>query len=120
MDSILASIKKLLLIDETDNSFDVDVIMFINDAIGTLYDLGIDNANGFSVEDETKTWTQLAGSFPNPGMLQTFVYLKVKPLFDSSSMSRDTIESFNRAANETGWRIYQRSEAIRRNVQAPL
>lgn len=118
MDSILTSIKKLLLIDAEDHSFDTDVMVHINSAIGVLYDLGIDNANGFSVKDDTQTWQELTGSFPNPGMIEDFVYLKVKPVFDSSTMSKETIESFGRAASELEWRISSRAEALRRNVQA--
>ena len=115
MDSILTSIKKLLLIDEDDTSFDIDVIMHINSIIGILYDLGIETADNYVLIDSSQTWSDLLGDFPYKGMVELFVYLKVKPLFDSSTMGKDTIESFNREANELEWRILSKSNALRRD-----
>ena len=117
MDSILNSIKKLLLISEDDTSFDVDIIMHINSVISILYQLGIPSADGFTITGADETWKQLIGDYPNLDMIRSYVYLKVKLLFESGT-NNAVIESTNRVANELEWRINATAEAIRRNVQS--
>lgn len=115
MDSILNSIKKLLLLAEDDTSFDVDIIMHINSVISILHQLGIPSADGFTITGADETWKQLIGDYPNLDMVRSYVYLKVKLLFDSGTNSA-VIESTNRVANELEWRINATAETIRRNV----
>lgn len=117
VDSILTSIKKLLLLAEDDTSFDADIIMHINSVISILSQLGIPSADKFAVTGKEETWAQLIGSYPNLDLVRSYVYLKVKLLFDPGTSSA-VIESTNRVASELEWRIYATAEAIRRNVQA--
>ena len=57
MDSILISIKKLLGIEEDYTHFDIDLIMHINSAFMVLNQLGVGPTEGFSISDETATWS---------------------------------------------------------------
>lgn len=117
MDSILISIKKLLMLDEDDTSFDADIIMHINTVIVILNQLGVGSDGGFTVCDDTATWQQLIGSYPNLEAVRSYVYLKVKMMFDPPSNGAVT-ESMNRVIGELEWRINATAEAIRRNAHA--
>ncbi len=115
MESILNSIKKLLMLSADDTSFDTDIIIHINSVLSILNQLGVGPDNGFSITDAKATWSDLLGSYPNLDAVRSFVYLKVKLLFDPPTNSV-VIESINRAAGELEWRINATAEAIRRNV----
>lgn len=117
MDSILTSIKKLLMLAEDDTSFDADIIMHINTVITVLNQFGVGPDTGFTITDKTATWQELLGSYPNLDSVRSYVYLKVKMIFDPPS-SGAVIESINRVIGELEWRINATAEAIRRNVQA--
>ena len=113
MDSILTSIKKLLMLTEDDTSFDADIIMHVNTVLTILNQFGVGPDNGFSISDKTATWQQLIGAYPNLDAVRSYVYLKVKMLFDPPT-SGAVIESTNRVISELEWRINATAEAIRR------
>jgi len=95
MDSILTSVKKMLGIEEEDTHFDQDVIMNINAAIMSLTQLGVGPEEGYSITSKTETWSDLMGDRTDLGGIQTFVYLKVRLIFDppTSSFVLESIES---------------------------
>lgn len=91
MESILTSIKKMLGIIEECTDFDVDIIIHINTALGILSQIGAGPSNGFSISDKTSVWTDFIGDQTNLEFVKTYVYLKVKMVFDppaSSSMEK--------------------------------
>ena len=94
MDSILTSIKKLLMLAEDDTSFDADIIMHINTVLSILNQFGVGPDEGFTITDKTATWQQFLGSYPNLDAVRSYVYLKVKMLFDPPT-SGAVIESTN-------------------------
>lgn len=114
MESILASIKKLLGIAEDYTQFDQDVIMHINTVLMTLTQLGVGSEEGFSIDDESETWTDFIGEDVKIEGVKTFVYLKVRLLFDPP-LSSALIESINRQASELEWRIREQAEELKRS-----
>ena len=83
MDSILSSIKKLLGITEEYEQFDPDIIIHINAVFLTLLELGIGPVDGFSIEDSTATWHDyISDNEPLLGAVKSYMYLKVRMLFD--------------------------------------
>ena len=102
-ESILNTIKKLLGIDSSYNAFDQDIIVHINTTINILYQLGLDSCKGFYVQDETETWGDLLSNNDILNLVQTYVYLRVKSMFDPASGSVN--ESLNRIQQELEWRI---------------
>lgn len=116
VDSILTSIKKLLMISADDTSFDMDIIMHINSVLSILNQLGVGPDSGFMITDSSATWQQLLGTYPNLETVRSYIYLKVKLLFDPP-LSSAVIESINRVIGELEWRINATAEALRRNVQ---
>lgn len=104
MESILTSIKKLLGIEEDYECFDADIIMHINSVFMILTQLGIGPAEGFSIQDAENTWDEFIPSGSNLESIKTYMYLKVKLMFDPPTSSA-VIDSTNRIIGELEWRL---------------
>lgn len=104
MDSILTSIKNLLGIIEECTDFDQIIIMHINSVFSILNQLGVGPATGFSIEDDSAVWSDFIDNDPRLSDVKSFVYLKVRMLFDPP-LSSAVAESMNRLASELEWRI---------------
>ena len=104
MESILTSIKKLLGIEEEYTQFDNDIIMHINSVLLNLTQLGVGPAEGFLIEDDTATWEDFIGDSNQLQAVKSYMYLKVKLLFDPP-LSSSVIESTNRMIAELEWRL---------------
>lgn len=104
MDSILKSIKKLLGIHPDYTQFDIDLIIHINSVFVILQQLNIGPPNGFLIEDDSATWSDYVTGLDEI-MVRTYVYLKVRLLFDPPT-SGSLIESINAMIAELEWRLY--------------
>lgn len=104
MESILTSIKKMLGIAEDYDHFDPDIIMHINTALMILKQLGVGPPEGFLIEDDTSTWVEFVNDSIKLESIKSYVYLRVKLLFDPP-LSSAVIESMNRMISELEWRI---------------
>lgn len=104
MESILTSIKKLLGIPEDYEHFDADIIMHINSAFMILTQLGVGPFEGFAIEDKTSNWTDFVSDTTKVEAVKSYVYLKVRLLFDPPASSA-VIESINRMISEYEWRL---------------
>lgn len=112
-ESILTSIKKLLGIADDYDYFDRDIIMHINAALMVLTQLGIGPSEGFLVKDSIDTWGDFlenrgvgntADDITYLGALQSYVYMKVKLMFDPPQNSF-TVDSMTKLVNELEWRL---------------
>lgn len=110
MESILTSIKKLLGIDEEYEHFDSDIIMHINSVFMILNQLGVGPTEGFSIKDKTTTWEDFVTDLTKVEAIKSYVYLKVKILFDPP-LSSSVMESINRTISELEWRINVAAES---------
>ncbi len=104
MDSILTSVKKMLGIAEEYDHFDADLIMHINSVLTILGQLGVGPDEGFFIEDDGAEWTDFVPDMSNLQFIKTYVYQKVKLLFDPPQ-SASAIEALNRSISELEWRI---------------
>lgn len=104
MDSILTSIKKLLGIMEDYDHFDNDIIMHINSVFMILTQLGVGPPDGFFIEDSSVEWSEFTNGDINIEAVKSYVYLKVRLLFDPPTSSAVT-ESINRMIGELEWRL---------------
>ena len=102
--SILTSVKKNLGIDESYTFFDDDILLYINGVFSTLNQLGIGPDDGFSIEDDTATWDTYLADNLKLSSVKTYMYLKVRLLFDPPATSF-AIEALNRQAQELEWRL---------------
>lgn len=101
---ILSSIKKLLGSNEEYTDFDLDIIMHINSAFMTLTQLGIGPVGGFRIEDYEATWENFVSSRLDLEGIKTFVYLKVRLVFDPPQMGF-LIEAIKEQIKELEWRL---------------
>ena len=104
MNSILNTIKKMLGIETDDTSFDTDVIVNINSAIMILSQYGIGPINGFIVSDNTAVWSDLVGDSKKIEAVKTYIYLKVRLVFDPPTSSA-VIDAMTKQIDELGWRL---------------
>lgn len=104
MDSVLTSIKKLLGITEEYKQFDQDLIIHINSVLMVLTQIGIGPSEGISIQDENTTWTDLIPDVSKLEAVKTYVYLKVKMIFDPPTSS-SVMDAINRSINEYEWRL---------------
>ena len=104
MESILTSIKKLLGIMSDYTNFDDDIIIHINTAFAMLNQLGVGPEGGFMIVDANSRWEDYTTE-KNLNMVKTYIYLKVRLLFDPPTSSA-LIESINRTLSEIEWRIF--------------
>lgn len=102
--NILKSIKKMLGIQSEYDVFDQDILIHINTAFSMLNQLNIGPEDGVYVDSES-TWDVVLGDNNNLTMIKTFVYLKVKLIFDPPSSSI-IIDSINRTLGELEFRLY--------------
>jgi hypothetical protein len=103
--SILIGTKKILGLAEDYTAFDHDVITHINTAFSTLTQLGVGPAAGFMIEDETAVWTDfITDSDLQYNSVKTYVYLRVRMLFDPPSTSF-VIAALNEQIKELEWRL---------------
>lgn len=105
--SILKSTKKILGLADDYTVFDQDVLTHINAAFSILHQLGVGPVEGFYIEDDTETWsdfTLLSGSEPSIGLVKTYIFLKVKMLFDPPGTSFAQ-ESMSNQIKEYEWRL---------------
>lgn len=109
MDSILTSIKKLLGITEEYTHFDEDLIIHINSALMILNQLGVGPEEGFSIKDDSAIWSDFISDDQSIEAVKSYVYLKVKLMFDSP-LSSAVIESINRMIGELEWRLNVKAE----------
>ena len=115
MDSILDTIKKMLGIEIDLTAFDTDIIIHINTSLMSLRQLGIGPQEAFSISDNTKTWSDFFGEELLLEGAKTYIYLKVRLLFDPPTSST-VIEAINRQLLELEWRLNSQVELSLNNL----
>lgn len=104
MDSILNSIKKLLGITEEYDHFNQDIIIHINSVFMVLNQIGVGPDKCFRINDKTTTWDEFTSDIDNIEAVKTYMYLKVRLLFDPPSSSI-IAEAINKQIGELEWRL---------------
>lgn len=100
--SILNSTKKILGIDPEDDTFDLDIVTFINSALSAIQQLGL--GQGVYVQDSTVMWQDIVDDEKLLGLIRTIVYLRVRMLFDPPATSY-TQGAMNNQIDELEWRL---------------
>lgn len=119
-DSILLSIKKLLGLDQDYDAFDDDLIIHINSVFMVLEQLGVGNGTPFVIEDVGATWSYYFSICKIPvtaSLVKSYVYLKVKLLFDPPSTGV-LHEAMERQIAEFEWRLNAQCDPMFKNQNA--
>lgn len=103
MTGILDVVRKLIGAGDSSGPFDVDILIHINSVLSTLRQLGVGPVLGF-VATETSLWTEFIGPSLKLELIKTYVYMKVKLIFDPP-LSSSAVDAMKRQADEYEWRI---------------
>lgn len=103
-ESIFKTIKSLLGPEAEYDVFDPDILIFINGALATLTQLGIGPAEGFRITGETETWHDLLGDYKDLESVKTYIYMKVRLVFDPPSSS-SVMSAYEEMCKELEWRL---------------
>lgn len=103
-EKIFDSIKALLGPDAPYEVYDQDILIHINSVISVLTQLGVGPATGYLVTKET-TWADFLGADSTRlNMVRTYIYLKVRMLFDPPTSSY-VMTAYQDQCKELEWRL---------------
>lgn len=113
MDSILTSIKGLLGITEECEQFDGQLIIHINTVFRILKRMGVGPSEGFSIEDSEAIWDDFFDDDTDENLedVKTYVYLKVKMIFDPPTSSA-LMEAMKENIKELEWTLNFEADAM--------
>ena len=103
-ESILTSVKKLLQIGEEYEHYDQDIIIHINTFLARLCQVGV-GVPGFCIHDKTATWDQFLVDEAKFTQAKTYVYLRVRMLFDPPASST-TAKAIEDNIRELEWLLF--------------
>lgn len=106
-DSILTSVKKLIGIQEEDESFDLDIIFNINAASSRLYQLGV-LRKPYTITSKEDTYNDLlpGGNDDVVNQIKMYFVRKTQLGFDSSTLSGSMIEVIKEDIKEMEWLLH--------------
>lgn len=105
MESILGSIRKLIGgLDAATTPFDTDLILHINSVFNIVNQLGVGPKAPFQITGNTETWNDFFGDTEVINMVKSYMYLKVKLLFDAPTTGV-LHEAMERQIQEFEWRL---------------
>jgi hypothetical protein len=86
--------------------YDEAIIMHINAAFMNLNQLGVGPVEGFQIQDSTTEWSDFLSEEKQLvlGYLKTYVFLKVKLIFDPPTSSF-VLSAMDNNIKESEWRI---------------
>lgn len=111
MDSILDSVKTSLGLPPEYTPFDVEIKLHINSVFSTLWELGVGPEDGFEINDGSETWSDFLPGEPRLNNIKTYIYLRVRLLYDTPSAST-AVAAIQDQIKELEWRINATSETI--------
>jgi len=103
MESILTSIKKKLGITEEYAHFDEQIIMDINSVLMILGQIGVGKED-FFISTDMQTWDEFLNNSKQLEAAKTYVYLRVKLMFDPPQ-NASIYEAYKKQADELEWRL---------------
>ncbi len=102
-DSILLSVKKILLIADEDTGFDDQIIMYINSVFDILTQLGVGPKEGYAISGNSEVWSDYLGDNKLLNLVKTYIPMKVKLMWDNNNGTVNNAISDIVAEKE--WRI---------------
>lgn len=103
--SILKDIKKLIGPSIAYNVFNTDIVININAAFFTLYQLGVGPQDkAFTIIDSDAVWKDFCEDETVIAAVKQYVYLKVRLIFDPPT-STNVHQAYQDQVNELEWRL---------------
>lgn len=106
-ESILKSIKEMMggNLSGDDTSFDPEIIPLINLALATLVQIGAGPSSGYQITGIDNKWSEFSTDGEVVALAREYCFLKVKIIWDNSSMSGAVTEIFKQQIAELESRI---------------
>lgn len=117
MQSILTTIKKMLGIAYEYEVYDVDITALINSTFLILKQLGVGPKEGFFITDSSQIWEDFLPSGPLLESVKSYIYMKVRLVFDPPSSSY-VVTAYENQIKEFEWRANVESDRGCKNVQS--
>ena len=118
-DSILDTVKKMLGVDLVDDSFDMELIIFINDVFSKLNQLAVGPTTTYVIDDRLDKWTDFLLDRADLNMVRTYMYLQVRITFDPPT-NPSLLENMMKRIQEYEWRLNVQAEQALKAVQAKI
>ena len=118
-DSILDTVKKMLGVDLVDDSFDMELIIFINDVFSKLNQLAVGPTTTYVIDDRLDKWTDFLLDRADLNMVKTYMYLQVRITFDPPT-NPSLLENMLKRIQEYEWRLNVQAEQALKAVQAKI
>lgn len=115
MSSILNDTKHKIGPSEEYDYYDRDIIDAINACFGILTQLGVGPEEGFLIENAETSWDDYDTDPTIQNLLKTYIYAKVRLIFDPPTSSF-VQEALNNQAKELEWRLQH--EAYHKEVNS--
>jgi len=103
-ESILNQIKQALGLMPDYTPFDMEIKMHLNAALAHLTQLGVGPEGGFSVTGPEQKWSDLIDDDKTLSNVTSYVYLRVKMLYDPPSTAH-LLNSYEELIREEAFRI---------------
>lgn len=110
-DSILTGTKKMLGLAEDYTVFDHDIITHINSVLMIVSQIGVGPEEGMMIEDASTTWDDLLGGDNMLNTVKSYVYLRVRMLFDPPTTGF-LVTAMDDQVKELEWRLNTYRESI--------
>jgi hypothetical protein len=104
MSSILDDTKAALGLASDYTPFDAEIIMHINSVLANLNQLGIGSDAGMEIVNKNNTWAELIGEENRLNHVKSYMYLKVKMLFDPPNTGY-VLTAMEKQIDQAEWRI---------------
>ena len=102
--SILHDVKQLIGQEWDDDTFDLDIKTHINSVFLDLQQIGVGPEEGYSINDATDTWDVLLKGDKNLNAVKTYIYGKVRLVFDPPSTG-PLLNSLQAQLDKIEWRL---------------
>lgn len=102
--AMLASIKATLGLDPAYDVYDVELLLHMNSVVATLHQLGVGPQAGMYV-DATTVWSSLLEDQLHLNMAKSYMFLKLKMLFDASNMQQHLVSAYEKMILEAEERL---------------
>lgn len=109
--SILHDIKQMLGQEWDDTTYDLDIMLHINSVFFNLNQINVGPPEGFVIEDANAVWTDYIGDSKNLHAVKTYIYLRVRLLFDPPTTG-PLVGSLEKQADKLEWTLMVEADPV--------
>lgn len=115
--SILTSMKKMLDIGPSDDSFDDNIVVEINTVFSQLFQLGVGpQTDAFYIEDDTAKWQDFIGDTSTILMVKTYMKDSIRMSWDPPATGY-ALDAMQKRIEKFEWRLQVAAEESRKAAE---